>query len=1478
LGETPPPTLDPRKAFEQFVSTLAAEDATSRLRSSIETGRAQLKTLGVPLPKATNPILVSLMESLKALPSNEVSARIAIVTALGRMGDPVVLPPLLLVTGAHSKDVRKATAIALGCIRHPLSAYLLLPMLQDGSSRVRQTAFQALIQLQQPHTMEAILVACSGSRSCRVLILETLRLISSSKRSHLFELLRESKADQHSELKIAADWLRFEFPDAIVETHPEQITNSAASEPQSAAETLPQQARLQQEKPVLQPVAAATDSNSSDSIILETAVHRSVPDVTVAADSSSSDSSIFGWDNAEKSQSTPTTTCNLQPATLFPRDNAEKSQSAPANGAASGRRYSTLAMAAAANESQAADRYEMTSDFDEDDDYESDVRLADDDRLVNDFNGSAVDQEFFNTISGPIEDTGYFDVDDDHSDLEFATNGSQTLMSLSGMLAAPENSRQSSGQMTRPVGQHSNQGYRPSELGGQTRHGSSASAQSQFPFSADETTTAMGNTPGLSTPLMLPRHPPAMQSNGTYEPAIHPGKMSAAPAFDMTTSSPLIPAFNGSASQPVDFTATTNAAGKIGSDVSSTVNHSGSGAGVTNIVLTGNDEQSIEEIEAAQALAAAAREKAMAGLSAARENAFRKLLEDSAEIPKALPRHLKNRVSALLATPSTNLDRVIEQLHDLGATNSPGALSTLASFSQKPAKQVREACAEAIGCIAHPGSAVLLLKLLADKSGTVVEAALKALIKLDLEPTRPVLFAAGLCGTSLRTVVTAGVESIADGKKSAWEAFLLEVLRGEDIHSTAFAVSLLARVAGDTQLKIFQKLASHEAPVLRVAAVDALARTQAKRAISRINEALEDADPTVRAQAAMSVATMYSPRSVELLQKLIFDGNLNVRRNAAQSMSRIDESKLADVIAKALDEETDATTVEYLLAALQRNGANSSLPILQRFIEGESSQFREQAVKALRKLKIPGSVPVFLRLLDDHVPALRRQAIEQLAVLKPDGVVPRLREMLKRDPNEIVRSACARALGDFGDGTSVHLLEESLEDHPLVRLQAVIALGRLGQASAGPILLSLMRDQLPEVRYQAVRAVAQLKLEGVEEQIASLLDDPEEMVRRGAEQSLKDLGQSIGTIRSKRLRKRFVSLASGLTPSSLAGAIPGGSKSLLLVIVAVMLVGGIWGFSKVSFVMAGGEKLPVGRVLNVGMSASTGTAFVLRIRAVMDVWSVSDGQLSARVKVPVSTYGIISEEKGGAILLMQNELGRLDPESKFSIDKMTTFKLSAQPSAIYYHQRSNSLCIFDNSESTTSLRVVDAATLEETKVFKLGVTFTGACVVSPDFSLALMVDPAGTLTLCQLETGEIVTASVSQISGQDQLGMIYSVTYTDDMKFVCFCTSTSFLAISVDDMQLVKQLSSTDGEIFTSAQAVPGGGDLVVMSASGRIYTFSNNFENVNESTIERTTRFDLSAMGAGGELVVLANSEEAEFEVYSITEQKMVLSVPGEE
>lgn len=1494
---TPPATqlIAPVDRLELFLAALSQEDARSRLSKAIEENRRHLKSLGASIPRATNPLIVSLMESLKSLPASEAGARIAIVTALGRTGDPAILPPLLLVSGAASKDVRKAVAIALGSLRHPLAAYLLLPMLLDGSSRVRQSAFQALVQLNQPHTIESVLCSCLCSRTLRSVIVDTLRLIPEGKRSVFFQLVNESTCDHDTGMKNVADWLKYDFRNQITQT-----TQAAAS--QNGQSRQSPKSKAHADDPLDAPAASIRNQTAGDSTASPHQNEKNSDDRnwqskvssehlagTVAAKSDRQETSGKNPENSNDSLSDVRFLDESQSQNGHARQTAVKAADllhAPSAGSRPGRTNKSAAdsqisldfnaLNAPAHDDADEDEQLLAEQFAGNfsatsDDHESDSEDPDqsDDSLA--------DLTFFNSMMENMEDASASSYS---GHLLNSSSGSHATMSLSALLEGPEfPQRPAAGRQNRsafsqenPFTPNTSHPYVQAAASNTSTQYSSMTPSGSMPFIPaikPNYMTPQGSIPSMSLPLASTpvSMMPAAQTT------------SAVPSMDLTASSPFIdaftPAFSATASQSsAFFTATTNGVSQQMADVSSASHsHRLMAAGSATSVA----EESVEAEEAAAQAAKVAREKSLARLAAARDVALRKLVESAEEIPNALPRLLNKRVAKLMATPSTNIESVVEQIRYLGESGSPSVLSTLSSFCQKPSKVVREACADAIGNVVHAGSAVLLLKLLADKSGTVAEAAVKSLSKLDLDVTRPVLLSAGLCNNSLKTIVTAGAESASDEKKPEWEKFLLGVLQSRDTEAGALAVSLLVRITGDTHLDIYSGLVTDVSPLMRAAAVEALTRSESKRSISRINDALLDTDPIVRAQAAMSVATMYSPRSIELLQEMVFDSNLQVRRNAAQTMSRIDEADLAGVIEKALDLESDATTVEYLLAALHRNGGDHSLPVLQRYIEGEAGQFREQAVKALRKLKIPSSAPIFFALLEDRTAGLRRQSVEQLAALRAEDALPRLRELLKQDPDETVRSACAKALGDFADDKSRPLLEEALEDHPLVRLQAVIAMGRLGGANSGPALLALLKDSQPEVRYQAVRAVGQLKLDGSEEFIVPLLEDSDEMVRRGAEQSLQELGQSVGSIRTRRLRRRIVSLASKLMPSSIAGAVPGGSKTLLAVIVVLLAVGGYAGFSKMGFVIAGGEKLPVGRVLNVGISASAGTASVLRTRAVLDVWSVKDGTLSARVKVPVSAYAVISEQKGGVILLMQNEIGRLDPASDFSSETMSSLKLTAAPSAMYFHQKSNSLCMFENSGATTLLKVLDAATLKETQTFTLAAAFKGACVVSPDFTLALMLDSAGVLTLCDLKSGEVVTASVAQMTGQTQLGSISSLTFTDDMKYVCFCTSKSFLALTVNGMQLVKDLPSPDAYGFTSAQAAPGSSDMVVMAASGRVYAFSGNFETMKESTIERSSRFDLSAMGAGGELVVLANSEEVEFDVFSIKEQKMVLSVPGE-
>lgn len=1325
------------------MSVIVPEAAASQLRTSIDESRARLKSLGVPLPKATNPILVSLMESLKALPVSEISARIAIVKALGRMGDPEVLPPLLLVTGAQSKDVRKAAAIALGCIKHPLSAYLLLPTLQDGSSRVRQAAFQSLIQIDQPHTLEATLAACLCSESLRSLILETLRLVSDARRTAFFERLNDSHVDQQPQLKSVADWLRFEFRDSMTPTR----SDSDIAIPKQRETTPKRLPTIEQRPPQPQQFLPQAKAQS------ESQEHQASPDLE------SFESDMFAQPKAVATAAT-NGMASAQPYT----SRTSATTAAPA---------ATTTTSTAPHRS--IERYEITSSDSDDDEFEGDVRLFDDN------NSSTADLDFFNSIAESM-------LDDQNSDHRFEQS-------------AREDDR------------------------------------SEMPF----------------TP-----QPPAM----------HSGNMSPS-ALDMTASSPFIPAFTSTPILSVVATTETVDSSQSKPVATTSIQNSSETVSAMPVALPPDDDEAAAEIAAEKTRAAAVHERALARLSAAREVAFRQLLKDAEKFPKKLPRLLSKRVSRLMATPATKMDLINQQILELGITNSPAALSTLASFCLKPAKQTREACAEAIGCIVHPGSAVLLLKLLADKSGIVVEAAIKSLAKLDLEPTRAVLLAAGLCGTSLRTVVTVGVESAADDRKPAWEKLLLDILQTNDTELSAFAVSLLARIAGDTHLEIFQTLATHQTPILRAAAIDALARTQAKRAISQINDALEDADPTVRAQAAMSVAVMYSPRSIELLQKLIFDSNLTVRRNAAQSMSKIDETDLADSIARALNQETDPTTVEYLLAAVQRNGGTSSLPILQRYIEDEGSPFREQAVKSLRKLKIPASVPVFRRLLDDRTPNLRRQGIEQLAVLKSDSILPCLREMLKQDPDETVRAACAKAIGDFGDEKSVHLLEEGLEDHPLVRLQAVIALGRLGQTSAGPTLLSLLRDQMPEVRYQAVRGIGILKLADAIEHIEPLLEDSDELVRRGAEQTLADLGMTTGNRKTRQWKRRVATVAGWIAPSSLAGFVPGGAKTLLAVVLLVASSVGMFAFKGI-LMAASGEKFDIAEPVSMSVNSKGDTIFVVRQFGVCEVWQLESAKLALRQTLPGRvTSGIFVDDSR----LLVNQDGKMVAYDYQDFELKEAGKSLNLPERITHtvlHRHTKTLFIAYLNDNHSHLASYDLQSMTQQFDKPLSKILGGQMTVSPDGNFVASMSGA-TVVLFDLKNNQTGEFSFGDLTGGADAGEVLSMSFSDDMKFLAISQSTYGVAvIEMESTSVKAKLEPKDPFGYSFVRFAPGTHNLIAVSSGGKVMVCSNEFAAFEDFMIEGCrSAIDMVSVSDDNHRVAVASGDELDVFVGDVSTRK---------
>jgi hypothetical protein len=148
---------------------------TDLLRLAVELNREQLKELKSAIPPSHSPSLMSLVSNLRAIPRSDELARIFCIQALGQTGEPAVLSSMLSVATSRSREIRKAVAIALANIHHPLSAYLLLPMLLDTSARVRKTAMRALMHLGQPFTAESILAAATSDLMLQQVFSECLQ-------------------------------------------------------------------------------------------------------------------------------------------------------------------------------------------------------------------------------------------------------------------------------------------------------------------------------------------------------------------------------------------------------------------------------------------------------------------------------------------------------------------------------------------------------------------------------------------------------------------------------------------------------------------------------------------------------------------------------------------------------------------------------------------------------------------------------------------------------------------------------------------------------------------------------------------------------------------------------------------------------------------------------------------------------------------------------------------------------------------------------------------------------------------------------------------------------------------------------------------------------------------------------------------------------------------------------------------------------
>jgi HEAT repeat protein len=235
-------------------------------------------------------------------------------------------------------------------------------------------------------------------------------------------------------------------------------------------------------------------------------------------------------------------------------------------------------------------------------------------------------------------------------------------------------------------------------------------------------------------------------------------------------------------------------------------------------------------------------------------------------------------------------------------------------------------------------------------------------------------------------------------------------------------------------------------------------------------------------------ASAFTEKGVPILVAALADKNPAIREHAAVALARA--GALAKPAVEALwpltaDPSPNVRAAGY--DALRAAGPASAAP-LAKLLTHESADVRARAAEAVSQGgygPIPGSAATDLaNALDDEDPAVRGAAADGLSRLGAAAgpAVPKLvalfgkttpEDLMKPDPLEL---AAFRAVVGIGEPAVGPLTAALADRNPVVRLQAVAALGEIGPAAkaALPDIEKLLRDPVGAVALEAAAAATRV--------------------------------------------------------------------------------------------------------------------------------------------------------------------------------------------------------------------------------------------------------------------------------------------------------------------------------------------------------------------------------------------------------------------
>ena len=283
----------------------------------------------------------------------------------------------------------------------------------------------------------------------------------------------------------------------------------------------------------------------------------------------------------------------------------------------------------------------------------------------------------------------------------------------------------------------------------------------------------------------------------------------------------------------------------------------------------------------------------------------------------------------------------------------------------------------------------------------------------------------------------------------------------ESVENRVLALRALGQLGdGGAAKAIVAEYSSRSSSSLRRAAIEALwdlrRRVPQDRLKQVLRRAIADADPAVARRAAVGAGVLQDAGAIPALEALLSGTSPMLRNVAAYVLGRIGDKRAIPILVKALPRVRSGRLLNNISFALQRLGDPSLWDRLKGLLAHRQAFIRLNAAFTVGEMQLRQAGPTLRKMLDDPTHLVRVQAVVALAKIGDRGAVKALDRYAAEGPPE------SRWLAHLA---LLHLSNQASHHEPFLemlgsgrRTDAALVLAQLKDRRVAPALYQLARQ------------------------------------------------------------------------------------------------------------------------------------------------------------------------------------------------------------------------------------------------------------------------------------------------------------------------------------------------------------------------------------------------------------------------------------